>query len=136
MADRHESIVREVMLQWSREKRGRIFKNDNGKAWRGRITDERVVGGKKTIELFCAVMIKYGLFPGSSDLIGWEFAEYIDASGEPVTVPIFCAIEVKTTGYKRINEEQQNWLNAIARMGGRAYVARESADGYELKLCQ
>src|SRR4030042_4936326 len=125
MADRHESIVRQVQMQWSREGRGRLFKNDNGKAWRGLITDERIINGRKTIELFCAVMIKYGLCPGSSDLIGWEFAEYIDASGEPVTVPIFCCVEAKTL-YDTVKPDQILWLDAVARMGGRAYTARET----------
>lgn len=134
MAQRHEEIIRNIMVKWTEEKRGRLFKNDNGKAWRGRCTDERMIDGRRTVELFGAVLIKYGLCPGSSDLVGWEFAEYIDANHEPVTVPIFCAIEVKTDGYGRINTEQRNWLDTVARMGGRAYMARESGESYDLTL--
>lgn len=130
MAQRHEEIVRNVMMQWTREQRGRLFKNENGKAWRGRITEESMVDGRKTLEIFGAVMIKYGLFPGSSDLIGWESILYKDK-----TFPVFCAIEVKTRAYGRVSEEQRNWLDAVARMGGRAYVAMEAENeaGYELK---
>jgi hypothetical protein len=126
--------VQDVQLQWTREKRGRLFKNPNGKAWRGRCTDERLVGGRRTIELFDAVMIKYGLENGSSDLMGWEDAEYIDTEFNPVTLPIICAVEVKTL-HDRLKPEQINWLNTISRIGGRAYVARENEDGgYDLQI--
>lgn len=130
MSAKHELIVKKVQLQWTREGRGRLFKNDNGKAWRGRITEERIIDGRKVLELFGAVLIKYGLFPGSSDLIGWDLITY----GEQVA-PVFCAVEVKTRGYGRVTDEQRNWLDAVARMGGRAYVAREddSEAGYKLE---
>lgn len=134
MALRHEEIVRKIMLKWTEEKRGRLFKNDNGKAWRGRCTDERMIDGRRTVELFGAVLIKYGLCPGSSDLIGWELAEYIDSNYQPVTIPIFCAIEVKTGG-DRVKEQQKNWLDTVSRMGGRSYLAKEdeSPDGYRME---
>lgn len=129
MSAKHELIVKKVQLQWTREGRGRLFKNDNGKAWRGRITEERIIEGRKVLELFGAVMIKYGLFPGSSDLIGWELITYGDQ-----VAPVFCAVEVKTIG-DRVRPDQRNWLDAVARMGGRAYVAREddSEAGYKLE---
>ncbi|MBP7735987.1 MAG: VRR-NUC domain-containing protein [Spirochaetes bacterium] len=133
MALRHEEIVQRVMLQWSREGRGRLFKNPNGKAWRGRITDERMVDGRKVIELFDAVMLRYGLIAGSSDLIGWELAEYIDIGHEPVTLPIICVIEVKTIAHKRLDPDQRNWFDTIAGIGGRAYLAMECGDGYDLR---
>lgn len=132
MSHKHEEIVRKIMVQWTEEKRGRLFKNDNGKAWRGRCTDERIIDGRKVVELFVAVLIKYGLCPGSSDLIGWELAEYIDSGFQPVTVPIFCAVEVKT-GIDRVRDDQKNWLDTVARMGGRAYLAREDGRGYTME---
>jgi hypothetical protein len=128
MASKHEIIIRKIMIDWTRDGRGRIFKNDTGAAWRGKLAGERIEAGSRAIELFGAVLIKYGLCPGSSDLIGWELVEYMDING-PVTVPIFCAIEVKT-GKDRVKENQKNWLDAVARMGGRAYLAREAGDGY------
>lgn len=136
MALRHEEIVHQVMIQWTREGRGRLFKNDSGRAWQGRLTDERMIDGRKAIELFGAHMIKFGLFPGSSDLIGWEIAEYVDVEKRamvPVKLAVFCAIEVKTAK-DTLKPEQKNWLRVVTENGGRGYIARESADGYTLGL--
>jgi hypothetical protein len=127
MSHKHEEIVRKIMIRWTEEKRGRLFKNDNGKAWRGRITEERMIDGRKVLELFGAVTIKYGLFPGSSDLVGWEFIRYGDQ-----IAPVFCAVEVKTKG-DRVRDEQRNWLDAVSRMGGRAYLAREEGEEYTVE---
>ncbi len=129
MAHKHEEIIRNIQMQWTSDGRGRLFKNDNGKAWRGRITEERIIDGRKVLELFGAVLIKYGLCPGSSDLVGWELIEYGDQ-----VVPVFCAVEVKTMR-DRVKDDQRNWLDTVARMGGRAYLAREddSEQGYKME---
>ena len=135
MAFRHEEIIRKVMLQWTREGRGRLFKNESGRAWQGRVTDERMVDRSLVVEIFHAHMIKFGLFPGSSDLIGWEIAEYIDVDKRkmtPVRLAVFCAVEVKTKS-DRLKPEQENWLRVVTLQGGRGYIAREAGDDYTLE---
>lgn len=69
--------------------------------------------------------IRYGLYPGSSDLIGWT----------PVVVPphwagrsvaVFTAIEVKA-GRGVPSEAQANFLSEALRAGGVAFVATDPA---------
>lgn len=64
-------------------------------------------------------VIRYGLCVGSSDIIG------ITTSGQ------FMAVEVKTkTG--RIRPEQQRFIDAVNRAGGRAGVARSVEDALKI----
>ena len=110
----------------------RLFRNNVGRAWLGHVTEEYFVEGKhgreKVIELLGAHMLPYGLAVGSSDRVGWR----------PVTLPDgqviaqFCAIECKTPAYDRLSEEQRNFLQAVARAGGYAAIARRR--GTELEL--
>jgi len=66
--------------------------------------------------------VRFGLFPGSSDLIGWRTVTVTqDMVGKNLAV--FAAIEVKTqTGRPTI--EQSQFLNAVMAAGGFADVAR------------
>jgi len=76
------------------------------------------------------VPVRYGLQPGSSDLIGWRT---ITITPEMVgqRVAVFASIEVKsTTG--RIRQEQQQWLDAVQAAGGIAGVARSVEDAQRL----
>ena len=131
----HKQIIKSVQLQWSKTNRGRLFENDCGQAWTGKCTDERMVSGRKLIELFNAYRISYGLEPGSSDLVGFEFKKYSVKDGETriqKTVPIICSVEAKTLKYSTITEKQINWMNFLTNIGGFAYVARETKENYEL----
>ena len=63
--------------------------------------------------------VKYGLCKGSADLIGW-----VSPSGK------FCAVEVKTpTG--RATPEQINFIEAVNRDGGIAFIARSPEDALQ-----
>jgi hypothetical protein len=76
------------------------------------------------------VPVRYGLQPGSSDLIGWRTVTITpDMVGQQVAV--FTSIEVKTaTG--RVKPEQQQWLDAVQAAGGIAGVARSVEDAQAL----
>jgi hypothetical protein len=76
------------------------------------------------------VPVRYGLQPGSSDLIGWRTVTITpEMVGQQVAV--FTSIEVKTaTG--RVKPEQQQWLNAVQAAGGIAGVARSVEDAQAL----
>jgi hypothetical protein len=76
------------------------------------------------------VPVRYGLQPGSSDLIGWRtIAITPEMVGQRIAV--FCSIEVKsTTG--RVRPEQQQWLDAVTAAGGIAGVARSVEDAQRL----
>lgn len=65
---------------------------------------------------------RFGLYKGSSDLIGWTPVEITqDMVGS--TVAVFTAIEVKTPK-GRPSREQKSFIAAVARDGGFAGVAR------------
>lgn len=70
-------------------------------------------------------LVRYGLCPGSSDLIGLrEVTITPDMVGQ--TVAIFTAIEVKDRG--RPTAEQQRFIDSITAAGGLAGVARSVDD--------
>ena len=76
------------------------------------------------------VPVRYGLQPGSSDLIGWT-SRTITPEMVGTQVAIFTSIEVKTpTG--RVKPEQQQWLDAVQAAGGIAGVARSVEDAQAL----
>lgn len=101
---REQSILQRVQLDASR--RGyRLFRNNVGQLLDGR-----------------GVPVRYGLCPGSSDLIGWrELVITADMVGH--TVAQFVAVEVKTpTG--KATAQQMQFLESVAASGGVAVIAR------------
>lgn len=101
---REQSIMQRVQLEASR-KGWRVFRNNVGV-----LPDRR------------GVPVRYGLCPGSSDLIGWrELVITPDMVGH--TVAQFVAVEVKgPTG--KATPKQMKFLEAVARSGGVAVIAR------------
>lgn len=74
--------------------------------------------------------VKYGLAPGSADLIGWRTITITEHHvGRKVAV--FAAIEVKTpTG--RIREDQQNFIDFVDECGGISGICRSVQDAIDL----
>ena len=70
-------------------------------------------------------LVRYGLCPGSSDLIGLRTITITpDMVGQ--TVGVFVAIEVKDQG--RLTEQQRAFLAMVEQAGGMAGVARSVED--------
>ena len=70
--------------------------------------------------------VRYGLHPGSADLIGWRTVLVTpDMVGERLAV--FLAVECKRPGTKP-TKEQDNFLASVRHAGGEARVARDVAD--------
>ncbi len=115
MADRHEIILLQVLLDWSKTKRGRLYKMMQG-TFRALHSD---------------AIIRVSPYPkkqdGFPDLFGFE---YDNRYMKPV--PVYCLVEVKTKAYGKLTEAQIDHLNYCVQIGGRGYVARESGDSYEL----
>ncbi len=66
--------------------------------------------------------VRYGLMPGSSDLIGWTEIE-ITPHHVGRKVAIFTAIEVKSQ-FGRIRPDQQNFVDFVDKSGGIAGICR------------
>jgi hypothetical protein len=105
-----------------------VFRNDNGRA---------VVGGEQFIAkvdgrihirkgqrvVLGGVPIKYGLFPGSGDMVGWSTVEVTpDMVGKRLAV--FTSIEIKTEN-DRLSEKQKKWRDNVRAAGGIAEVWQE-----------
>ena len=70
-------------------------------------------------------LVRYGLCPGSSDLIGLRQVTITpDMVGQ--TIAQFVAIEVKDRG--RLTEQQQAFITMVQQAGGLAGVARSVED--------
>lgn len=70
-------------------------------------------------------LVRYGLCPGSSDLIGLRSITITpDMVGK--TVGVFVAIEVKDRG--RLTPEQERFIAMVQQAGGLAGVARSPED--------
>jgi hypothetical protein len=70
-------------------------------------------------------LVRYGLCPGSSDLIGFRTITITpDMVGQRVAV--FTAVEVKDRG--RPTEQQQAFINLVQQAGGLAGIARSVPD--------
>lgn len=143
MAEKHEQIVNQIIKDWSKEDRGRLFSNDVGQAWLGSGKMKHVkVNGQRAGILMYPSKITYGLKVGSSDLIGFEYRNYnpdsiVDFVIKPfrsdiIYTPIICSIEVKTKAHPDFSKEQIDWLNFTININGRAYSAMETDDGYDL----
>ncbi len=109
-------IQRDIMMGVS--KAGSIiFRNNVGVA----IHDDPRTGRQRRV--------KYGLHPGSSDLIGWTPYE-IRAKDVGGTVAVFTALEVKIPG-KNATEGQQRFIDAVHNAGGIGTVVRSLREAVE-----
>jgi len=123
-----------------------MFTNDNGSA---------IVGGKKCTVLMDTKIyikvdkkcywttikkgsrltiggniIKYGLYPGSSDTIGWQETVITpDMVGQ--TIAVFTSIEIKTENDK-LSDKQRKWNRAVRKSGGIVEVWHGVGDGIEV----
>lgn len=129
MADKHEQIVNQILIDWTASGRGRLLRNDTGQAWLGKSCKTNKRGA---IILEFARKIPYGLDVGSSDLFGFEYREYISITGIRHNVPVICSVEVKTIAKPKLSKKQIEWLNWTVNSGGFGYLAIETTDGYEL----
>ena len=102
---REKDIENATRLRWTKEGRGRLFRNV--------VTSATVGNGQH---------IRCGLCVGSSDLIGWT-TRTIRPEDVGKKVAVFTAAEIKTkTG--RLSPAQKRFLEAVSKAGGVALVVR------------
>lgn len=74
--------------------------------------------------------IRYGLFPGSGDMIGYKTVTITpEMVGQKIA--IFQSIEIKTKG-DRLRGDQRNWNRALLRDGAIAEVWRDTGKTIEV----
>jgi len=74
--------------------------------------------------------VKYGLMPGSSDLIGWTEIK-ITPHHVGRKMAIFTAIEVKSE-FGRIRDDQQKFVDYVDKCGGIAGICRSIQEARDL----
>lgn len=98
----------------------KLFRNDCGVAWTSAKRPSRR-GGLMILD--GARAVKYGLLPGSGDLIGWRSVE-ITPEMVGQTVAVFVSIEAKTEN-DHVRPEQLTWARNVRKAGGEARIVRE-----------
>lgn len=75
--------------------------------------------------------IRFGLFPGSGDRIGWRVVTITpDMVGQKIAQ--FLSVEIKTV-VDRMSEEQKRWADAVRRDGGRAEIWKDTQKGIDIE---
>jgi hypothetical protein len=117
------TIQNKIRLEVGKIPGVRLFRNNVGNAYQGIPVTCKP---NEPLILKAWRRIQYGLFPGSSDLIGWRSITITpDMVGK--TVAVFVSIEVKSeTG--RISPAQRNWIGQVCIAGGIAGIARNEDD--------
>ncbi len=103
----------------------RMFRNNVGVAWQGTV---KKLGFRKLL-IINASAIRFGLCPGSSDLIGWKS---ITITPEMVgkKVAVFTAVEMKRDEKAIRKEKQINFIEQVNKAGGIGMII-DSEEGVE-----
>ena len=105
-----------------------VFRNDNGRAIVGGqefiARAEGIIHVKKGQRIVIGGMpIKYGLYPGSGDMVGWHPVVITpDMVGQRIGV--FTSVEIKTEN-DRMSKKQGIWRRNVLAGGGIAEVWQE-----------
>jgi len=129
--NRETPLLKRILLDVSA--RGwRLFRNNVGQAWQGRVqtaySSSTPKGIEEIVEIVGARRVNYGLEKGSSDLIGWQTVR-ITPDMVGMRVAVFASVEVKSKSYRTLSADQKAWLKAVKKAGGIAHVVREMEDG-------
>lgn len=102
----------------------RIFRNQVGVGWLGRVIEEDKRA--RTVLLGNAYRVTMGLIPGSGDAIGWR-SRVITPADVGKTMGQFLSLEIKTpTGV--VSDEQRTWAKNVNQWGGIAIIARSASE--------
>jgi hypothetical protein len=113
-------------LKRATEMGARLFRVNVGRAWVGERVDHQMGNiPPGWVVLKDARPFKSGV-PGMSDLIGWVPVE-ITPEMVGKTLAVYTAVETKTAR-GRATVEQNNFIDAVSRSGGRAGIARTDGD--------
>jgi len=115
-------IQAEILRELGSRPDVRLFRNSCGKGWSG----QHISGAGNVVTIGNARFIRYGLTPGSADLIGWQA---VTVTPEMVgrKLAVFTSIEVKAA-HGRLTPHQDNWRRVLSAAGGAAGVARSVAE--------
>lgn len=109
----------------------RFFRHQVGKFFQGEVFSGQLKNGQfvKIIKNCRTVTIGE---TGESDLFVM-IPKKITQEDVGKIIAQFGVVEVKTLSYKKIKNEQMQFLKAAVKNGCRGFICRETSDGYELE---
>lgn len=121
-----------IMMKWSETyPLGRIYRNNTGMAYQGKPVKggllqkvQQILRSKSVMILDHARPIQFGLYIGSSDLIGWR-PVVITQEMVGRTIAQFSAIEVKADDGV-VSDDQERFINMVNKCGGFGIVVSDS----------
>lgn len=105
----------------------RVFRNTVGAGWMG--DAKEMPDGSVFIKH--PRRVRFGLAPGSSDLIGWE-SVVVTPEMVGKRLAVFKAVEVKRPKGGRFEKGQADFLTAVTQAGGIAGVCRSPEEAMAL----
>ena len=118
-------IQSKIMLDQGSRPDVRLFRNNIGNGFFGKLAH---LAGK--LILTNLRRVKFGLYIGSGDLIGWK-SIIITPEMIGQRIAVFTSIEVKDK-YKKPTPEQNNWREAVIKFGGIAGTAWSVEDAQKI----
>ena len=122
MGKQETPIQSEIMLESGKIPSLRVFRNNNGVGFQGEVTYDK----PPVITLKNYRRIRYGLIPGSGDLVGWQSVTITpDMVGQKIAQ--FVSVEVKSKKGKA-GDQQKNWRDQVNSAGGKAVIIRSAEE--------
>lgn len=137
----HKSVVRNALI-WATKRGWRLAQNIVGGGWIGTLGEEYMYstkkGPRKSVELYNARFIKFGLLVPSSergkahggtlDLVGWRTV-VIGPEMVGKEIAQYLEFDAKTLSYDRMSPDQKNRVEQIRRAGGVTGIFRQKENG-------
>jgi hypothetical protein len=122
------NLMKRILMRLSSLRGVVAFRNNVGMGWSGRLIKEDRLRG--TVLLGDARPVRFGLAPGSGDLIGWQTVTVTpEMVGKPVA--LFLSAEVKTDK-GRATDQQNHFMRVVNEAGGVAGIVKSEAEAQAL----
>lgn len=136
----HKSVIKNALL-WATKRGWRLAQNVVGGGWIGTLGEEYMYstkkGPRKSVELYNARFIKFGLLIPSSergkihggtlDLVGWRTV-VITPEMVGKKIAQYLEFDAKTPGYDRMSPDQKNRVKQILSAGGMTGIFRKNGE--------
>lgn len=122
------NLMRRILLRLSTLRGVVGFRNNVGLGWSGRLVNHDRI--RNVVTLADARPVKFGLAPGSGDIIGWQKVTITqDMVGKEAA--LFLSVEVKT-GTGRATDQQKHFMRTVNDAGGVAGIVRSEDEAQSL----
>lgn len=119
-------LMRRIQIACCRDPMVRLWRNNVGEGWVGKLVSRTIDEGGLRIVLAHARHIDFGLGVGTGDLVGGH-SRLITPEMVGARVFVFANLEIKTArGYG--TDQQRTFIHVVKSLGGLAGIARNEDD--------